>query len=273
MKKILLAFMGAGALALLSGCSTTNNKALPYQGESAEYIYAKGHQQIKDEDYYLAIDSFRSLNAQYPFQKYTEMGNLELIYAYYQDGQPEMALGLAHQFLKAYPTSKYLGYVYYMMGIINYDNGRGFMQRRLPYDMAQHDPQGYLLAFNDLKRSVILDPKASYVEDARRRMIHINNVIGEYEYNIAKFYFDHDVYVAAIKRAQIVVEKYPQSSSIENALMLLVKAYDILKMPDLSNQMMAVLKKNYPNNNYLKTLEETAKRPTLKIPTTPDSNN
>ncbi|WP_192484188.1 MULTISPECIES: outer membrane protein assembly factor BamD [Cysteiniphilum] len=263
MKKISLALSGLGALLLMAGCSTTTTKALPYQGESAEYIYAKGHEQVKDGDYYKAIDSFRSLNSQYPFQSYTEMGNLELIYSYYQDGQPEMALGLARQFLRAYPTSKHLGYVYYMMGVINYDNGRGFLQRRLPYDMAQHDPASYLQAFNDLKRSVILSPKASYAEDARRRMVHINNVVAEYEYNIANFYFEHEAYVAAINRAKIVVEKYPQSNSIENALVLLIRSYDILKMPELAEKSMEVLKANYPNNAYLKSLEDAAKRPTV----------
>ena len=35
-----------------------------------------------------------------------------------------MALGLAEKFLRAYPTSKNLGYVYYMMGVINFDNGK-----------------------------------------------------------------------------------------------------------------------------------------------------
>jgi outer membrane protein assembly factor BamD len=263
MKKILWAISGLGALLLFSGCSTTTNKPLPYQGESPEYIYAKGHEQVKNRDYYKAIDTFRSLNSQYPFQKYTEMGNLELIYTYYEDGQPEMALGLARQFLRAYPTSTHLGYVYYMMGVMNYDNGRGFLQRRLPYDMAQHDPAAYLQAFSDLKRAVSLDPKGTFVEDARRRMIHINNVVGEYECNIAQFYFDHEAYVAAINRAKIVVESYPQSTSIENALVIMIRSYDILKLPVLAEKSMEVLKTNYPNNVYLKSLEDAAKRPTV----------
>ncbi len=263
MKKILLRMYCLGVFALLSACATTTNKPLPYQGESAEYIYAKGHEQVKNGEYYKAIDTFRSLNSQYPFQKYSELGNLELIYAYYEDGQSEMALGLAQQFLRAYPTSKNLGYVYYMMGVINYDNGRGFLQRRLPYDMAQHDPSAYIQAFNDLKRAVLLDPESSFVGDAKRRMVHINNVVAEYEYNIAKFYFDHEAYVAAINRAKLVVESYPQSKSIENALVLIIRAYDILKLPMLAEKSMEVLKTNYPNNAYLKSLEDAAKRPTV----------
>ncbi|WP_119342651.1 outer membrane protein assembly factor BamD [Facilibium subflavum] len=263
MKKIALTMLGAAALAFLSGCASTDNKPLPYQGESAQYIYAKGHEQVQDADYYKAIATFRSLNSQYPFGKYTERGNLDLIYAYYQDDQPEMALGLANQFIKVYPSSKHLGYVYYMMGVINFDNGRGFLQRYLPYDMSLHDPQAYLQAFRELKRAVELNPKASYVSDAKRRMVYINNMVGRYQYNIAEFYFDREAYVAAINRAKVVIEEYPQSNAVEDAIVLMVKAYDILKMPELSQKYLDLLKLNYPNDAYLKTLEDTAKRKTV----------
>ncbi|MFZ9035479.1 MAG: outer membrane protein assembly factor BamD [Francisellaceae bacterium] len=258
-------FLLATSVGLLAGCSTTDTKTLPYQGDSEAYIYAMGHKEVKDEDYYDAINTLRSLNAQYPFGKYTELGNLDLIYAYYQDNQAAMALGLAKQFIKAYPNSKHLGYVYYMMGVINYDNGRGFLQRYLPYDMAQHDPSSYAEAYGDFKKAVILNPKASYVEDADRRMVYINNMIGQYQYNIAKFYFDRGAYVAAINRANIVLKNYPQSNAIEDALVLLMQSYDILKMTDDSNQMMAVLKENYPDNAYLKSLENAAKRPAVLL--------
>lgn len=263
MKKIVLALISLGTLLLMGGCSVITNKSLSYRGESAEYIYAKGHEQVKDGYYHKAIDTFRSLNSQYPFQICTEMGNLELIYSYYEDGQPEMALGLARQFLGVYPTCKYLGYVYYMMGVINYDNSRGFLQRRLPYDMAQHDPASYLQAFDDLNHAVALSPKASFVEDARCRMVHINNVVAEYEYNIANFYFKHQAYVAAINRAKIVVEQYPQSNSIENALVLLIRSYNSLKIEDLAQKSMEVLKVNYPNNVYIKSLEDVDNCPTV----------
>lgn len=258
-----MAVVGASVLALVTGCASTDKEPLPYQGESAKYIYAKGHEQIQNEDFYDAIKTFRSLNAQYPFQKYTELGNLDLIYAYYQNNDSAMALGLAQQFLRAYPTSKHLGYVYYMMGVMNFDNGRGFLQRRLPYDMAQHDPQAYIEAYNQFKKAVLINPKGSYVEDATRRMIYINNTVGEYQYNIAKFYFDHEAYVAAINRAKIVIKDYPQSNAIQDALVLTIQAYDILKLPDQSEEYLEILRKNYPKNSYLKSLENAAKKQTV----------
>lgn len=262
MKTILRAITIFTSLALFSGCAT-QNKALPYQGQSAEYIYAKGHEDLQNENYTQAIQTFKSLNSQYPFEEYAELGNLDLLYAYYQNDESAMALALGNQFTRTYPNSKQLAYVYYMMGVINFDNGRSFLQRHLPYTMSQHDPHAYIQAFYDLRRAVSLDPKSAFSEDARRRMVYINNIIGEYQYHIATFYFNHKAYVAAINRAKIIVEKYPQSTSIENALVLMIKSYDGLKMPELAEKSMAVLKANYPDNGYLKSLERTAQSQTV----------
>ena len=262
MKKILLTVTFFTSLTLFSGCAT-NNKTLPYQGQSPEYIYAKGHESVQNENYTQAIQTFKSLNSQYPFEEYTELGNLDLIYAYYQNNESAMALALANQFIRTYPNSTQLAYVFYMMGVVNFDNGRSFLQRHLPYNMSQHDPNSYIQAFYDLKRSVSLDPNSHFAKDAMRRMIYINNIIGEYNYRIAKFYFIHKAYVAAINRAKIIVEKYPQSTSVENALVLMIKSYDSLKIPELAEKSMTVLKANYPENDYLKSLEHTAQSQTV----------
>jgi len=258
MKKIFFVLIGLYSLLLMSGCATTSNSPLPYQGESAKYIYAVGHDQVKNGYYFDAINTFRSLSSQYPLQKYTELGNLDLIYSYYQNGQSEMSLAVASQFIRMYPSSEHLGYVYYMMGVIDFDNGRGLLQRRLPYDMDQHDPTSYKHAFVEFKHAILINPKANYVSDAKRRMTYINNTIGKYEYNIAKFYFDHDAYVAAINRANNVINKYSETTAVEKSLVLIIKSYNMLKMPKLAQQYIDTLKLNYPDSAYLKILSGDA---------------
>ncbi len=37
----------------------------------------------------------------------------------------QMSLALAQQFIKMYPYSKLKGYVYYMIGVVGFDDGRG----------------------------------------------------------------------------------------------------------------------------------------------------
>lgn len=256
MKKILLATLLAGATLGITACAD-KVEPLPHQGESPEYIYAVGHKEMQDGQYYKAIRTFQSLNVQYPFQKWAELGNLDLIYVYVQDNKPEMALALSQQFIRAYPSSSHLGYVYYMMGVVNFDNGRGFLQKYLPYDMAQHDPSAYIEAIGNFQKAIQLDPQGTFVADAQRRIVYLNNVIGDYYYYIAQFYYKHQAYGAAVNRAKIVVEQYPQSTAVEPALVLMIQAYEAMDFPDLAQKSLAVLEHNYPNNAFVKSRQKT----------------
>lgn len=245
-------------LITIIGCTTIDNASLLHQNYSAKYIYKVGHEQFGRRDYYGAIKTFHMLNSQYPLNKYTELGNLDLIYAYYYNNESEMALTLGYQFIKKHPVSIQLGYIYYIMGVINFNNNRDFLQRHLPYNVTQHDPKNFLKAFYDFKYAIIYNPKANYIKDARKRMVYINDVVGKYQYNIAKFYFDRKIYRATINRVKTVIKNYPQSQVIEKALVLLIQSYDILKMSYQTRQYLKLLKINFPNNSYLKLFKNKA---------------
>ncbi|MCF6764767.1 outer membrane protein assembly factor BamD [Thiotrichales bacterium 19S3-7] len=248
---------------LISGCAS--DKGLPYQGDSAKFIYATGHNYMVDGNYTDAIEAFRSLMAQYPFEYYSQKGMLDLMYSYHQKGDDPMALAIAEQYLKLYPTNEERYYAYYMLGIVYSDNGRGFLQKYLPYDMTTHDPTGYKRAFYNFKQVVALAPDTPFAEDARRRMIYLKGVIAQYELNIAEFYLGKGAYVAAINRAKIVVKQYPKTTQVEGALVVMLKAYQRLNLVKLVNSTSDVIKENYPNNSYLTSLEKSKKRTTARL--------
>ncbi|NCX94313.1 MAG: outer membrane protein assembly factor BamD, partial [Gammaproteobacteria bacterium] len=99
MKKLLCS---AVAALVLIGCS--DNTKSPYEGKSAGFIYAKGHEYLQKGDYTDAVTAFEDLNSQYPFQQESKQGDLELIYAYYQKDDPALALASADRFLHLYPN-------------------------------------------------------------------------------------------------------------------------------------------------------------------------
>ena len=240
---------------MLSGCSLfRGNSNLPqvYTGYSANYIYAKAHQQMKDEDYSDSIRSYKSLVAQYPFTPLAEKGMTDLVYVYYKDGESTMSLALAKQFIKMYPYSKYKGYIYYMIGVVGFEDGRGVLQTYVPYDMSKHDPKSYLDAYHNFQKAVALDPKGTFAPDAKRRMIYINDIIAQHYDNIANFYYKRGAYNAAIDRAAQVIQDYPQSKFVENALAVTIKSYNKLGLQQQAKDNLEVLKKNYPKSKYLK---------------------
>jgi outer membrane protein assembly factor BamD len=59
-------------------------------------------------------------------------------------------------------------------------------------------------------------------------------------------------YIAAANRAQYAITHYPQSPSVEEAVFILVRAYDALGMDDLRDGADRVMQKNFPDSRYLK---------------------
>lgn len=55
-------------------------------------------------------------------------------------------------------------------------------------------------------------------------------------------------YIAALNRAKFVIESYPDSSFVEEALVIMISAYDNLGMNDLQEDNLRILKQNYPNS-------------------------
>jgi outer membrane protein assembly factor BamD len=58
--------------------------------------------------------------------------------------------------------------------------------------------------------------------------------------------------VAAANRAQYAIQHYPQAPAVEDAMAILVKAYDALGMAELRDSADRVLQTNFPNSVYLK---------------------
>lgn len=233
----------------LAGCATNKQKD-KYLGNSAAYIYASGHNYLADDDYNDAISAFESLNSQYPFSSYSQKGDLEIIYAYYIADQQPMALAAAERYLKLYPNSQNAGYAYYMLGVIDFNNGRGFLQRYFPYDMAKHDAPNYINAYNNFKTVVTDYPKSRYASDARRRMMFLINTLADYQYLAGQYYYKRGAYVAALARAQNVINDYSTSPIAEQALELSIQSYTKLGLYNLAATNYKVLKYNFPKSKF-----------------------
>src|SRR6266496_4048150 len=79
----------------------------------------------------------------------------------------------------------------------------------------------------DEYRKVILQyPDSKLVPEAKRRLMEVQEVLGEREYGIGRFYYLRQSYPASIARLQSLVEKYPLYSGADEALYLLGQNYE-----------------------------------------------
>ncbi len=72
------------------------------------------------------------------------------------------------------------------------------------------------------------------------------------EVHVARYYAKRGAYIAAADRAQQAIKTYPQAPAIEEAMYILVTAYDKMGMPELRDDADRVLKKNFPNSRFYK---------------------
>jgi outer membrane protein assembly factor BamD len=75
-------------------------------------------------------------------------------------------------------------------------------------------------------------------------MIFLQNFLAKYEIHVARYYMDRGAYVAALRRSEKVLVEFQGTTSVENALKVMIDAYQELNLPDYARQTQEVLRLN-----------------------------
>lgn len=226
-------------LLLLTACGTspsfvdgdTSGKSRP-----PEEIYADAMKEMADENYETSAKLLQSLLSRYPYGLYAQQAQMEMAYAYYKQGgedSPVLALAATDNFIKQFPTSPHLDYIYYLRGIINFNYDISIISAWFPRDLADHDMQNVSDSFDAFREVVTRFPNSIYAADARVRMQFLANTLAKHELKIAHYYLRRGAYVAAASRARGVLENYQQTTENLDALNVLVQAYNAMGMTRL----------------------------------------
>ena len=246
MKKPFLPFL-IFTLALLSGCSSDEN----FGNSGEDFLYTEGVRSINISNWARAITIFQQLEAQFPFGQYAEQSQLELIYAYYRNSEPEAARAAADRFIRLYPDSESLDYAYYMKGMAYYSEDSRILGRYLPTDPSKRDPGKARESFADFAQLLNIYPNSQYAGDARARMVYLKNLLAAYEVHVAEFYIKRQAYLSSLNRARYVVENYQGAPAVPRALEIMIEMYLRLGLNDLADASLEILKLNYPDSPQL----------------------
>ena len=133
----------------------------------------------------------------------------------------------------------------------------GFLGRITGQDLSERDPRAARDAFEAFKILTTRFPDSKYTPDALDRMRYIVNSLAESDVGTARYYYRRGAYLAAINRAQRAITDYDRAPATEEAVYILHKSYEALKMNDLSNDALRVLKLNFPDSQILVTGKRT----------------
>lgn len=230
------------ALATLSGCSSFRSKPIT----NPDQLYDKAKKDLDGGDYSIAIKNFEMLEARFPFSNVTRQAQLDLMYAYYENGDKENVIDQADQFIRENPTHPRVDYAYYMKGLANFDRDRNFLERWFRVDLSKRPPIDSRTSFQAFQLLVQRFPNSQYAADARQRMIFLRNRLAAYEIYVARYYMKRGAYVAALNRSKYAIENYDGAPAIKEALEISRDAYNKLGMKDLAGKSETVLKQNFP---------------------------
>jgi outer membrane protein assembly factor BamD len=147
-------------------------------------------------------------------------------------------------FINRFPTSDRADYAQFQVG-------NCLANRVEKPDRDQKVTRKALEAYEELLR---LYPTSPYSDEARQKILEVNDLLAAHELSIASFYLRYGrgaLCVAAIKRLERVREEFPQYSDMDAALFRLGEAYSRCRRFDESDAAWAELRDKYPDSEFV----------------------
>ncbi|MEZ5643898.1 MAG: outer membrane protein assembly factor BamD [Burkholderiaceae bacterium] len=239
----------AAALAGLTGCGSTPKDATA--GWGVDRLAQEARDERDAGNFDKAVEYYEKLEGRAAGTPLAQQAQLEKAYAYYKGGEPAQAQAAIERFLRLHPTSPALDYALYLKGLVNFNDNLGLFGSLARQDLSERDQKAAKQSFEAFRDLATRFPNSRYAPDARARMTYIVNSLAQYEVHVARYYLGRGAHVAAINRAQAALTDYPDAPALEEALYILVRAYDELGMNQLRDDARRVLQSNYPDSRYL----------------------
>jgi outer membrane protein assembly factor BamD len=188
-------------------------------------LYEKATREIDRGRYDVGRLTLQTLINTYPDSEYLSKAKLAIADSYYNEGGVS---GLTQSeaeykdFITFFPTAPEAPMAQFRVGMAHF---------RL-MAKADRDRTEAKLAEAELKEFLLKYPDNPLMPRVKARLRQVQEVLGQGEYKIAKFYYMKGANRAARSRFQDIVEKYPNFSQGDSALWFLAQSYERLKQPN-----------------------------------------
>jgi outer membrane protein assembly factor BamD len=239
---------------LVAGCGMLPEVKDETASWSADRLYQAAHDALLDGNYTRAIKMFETLESRFPYGRYAQQAMLETAYANYRAGETAAAVAACDRFIRTYPNHPNVDYAYYLKGLVHFREDQGLLGYVYELDLSEREPKAMRESFAAFKELVTKFPDSRYAQDSIARMKYLTNALALYEVKVARYYFNRGAYVAAVNRAQGALTNYPRTPASEEALGIMVLAYEKLGLPQLSSDASRILQQTFPKSDELSEL-------------------
>jgi outer membrane protein assembly factor BamD len=253
LRAALIAAIAAGTL-VLGGCSALglggsdtadndlNKDAAELKERPVEQIYNDAWKKIDEDDWVNAAKQFDEVERQHPYSVWARRAMLMSAYCYYKANHYSEAISTADEYISLHPGSHEVAYAFYLKAVSLYE-------QIVDVERDQSNTEQALTALQDVVQRF---PDTDYARDATLKIdLTLDHLAGK-EMEVGRYYLTRGDYVGAINRFRAVVEQYPRTSQISEALERLTEAYYALGIYSEAKTAAAVLGANYPGSDWYK---------------------
>lgn len=214
----------------MSSCESAKNQT------PDTYVKAMDH--LKIGNYNSAANIFEKLEDTQPFTKDATNGLIMASYSYYKAKQYDDSIRVIDYFIQSNPINENLPYMYYLKALNYYDRVNSMSKAK---DIIE-------LADLSLKEVIYRYPNTQYASDAMKKLEKTETYLSGNEMSVANYYLKRKNYIGAINHYVNVLNKYPKSNFVPEALYRLIEINSILNLKFEAVNYYQILFKNYKNS-------------------------
>ena len=202
-------------------------------------LYEKATNEIGHGRYDVGRLTLQTLMNTYPDSEYLAKTKLAIADSYYKEGGVSgltQAEAEYKDFITFFPTAPEAPEAQFRVGMAHFH----LMGK------PDRDRQEALLAEAELKEFLLKYPDSPLMPRVKRRLREVQEVLGQSDYKIAKFYYLKGAWPAARGRFQDIVEQYPSFSHADESLWYLGQTYERMRQPNKAAPCYAQLVGDYP---------------------------
>ena len=237
-------FLFIAFFAILISCSKEEIKESIIKEKSLDLqvleAYQEGVKSLETGDVLYAAKKFNEAETLFPQSEWAPKSALMAAYAYYTQDYYSDTIAELERFIRVYPLSKNLDYVYYLLGISYYEQ----------IVDEKKDLQSIIKAKEYFKIVSKNYPNTNYSLDAEYKIDLVNDTLASKEMYIGRYYFDKKKWIPAINRFRTVIDDYETTIYAQEALHRLVEVHYILGLKDEAKKYAKLLGYNYQSSKW-----------------------
>ena len=202
--------------------------------------FEEGYKELENGDVLFAAKKFNEAELLYPQSEWAPKAALMAAYSYYSQDYYYDAEYELNRFLKIYPGEKNTPYAHYLLGMVYYEKIVDEKKDLGPLVMAEEK-------FKFIEKNY---PNTDFALDSSYKLNLIQDYLASKEMYIGVYYIKKKKWIAAINRFKTVVEKYDETSFIDEALHRLVELYYKLGLIEESQKYASLLGYNYQSSEW-----------------------